>query len=77
MASPGPKPRYPRIERPIAYRPHEKVGAVLKARAATANLTWSEYTEHLVATALGMPECAPRPQPNDSQESLIPDDLDT
>lgn len=76
MAKPGRKPRADRAERPIAYRPHLKVEAALKARAKAAGMSWAEYTEYLVARALDLPECAPQPShPDHGQEALLPDPL--
>lgn len=76
MAKPGPKPRYPRAKKAIAYRPHEQIEAVLKARAKKAGLSWSEYTEYVLGQAFGMPECAPTLAHDDNgQEALLPDPL--
>ena len=76
MAKPGRKPRADRAERPIAYRPHLKVEAALKARAQAADMSWAEYTEFLVARSLGLPEYAPQPStPDNGQEALLPDPL--
>lgn len=75
MARPGPKPRYPRAEKAVAYRPHVRIEAVLKARAKEAGLSWSEYTEYVLGQAFGMPECAPEPtrDSDNGQEALLPD----
>lgn len=77
MAKPGPKPRADRAERPIAYRPHVKVESALKARAEAAGMSWAEYTEYIVAQALGLPDFAPQPttDSNHGQEALLPDPL--
>lgn len=62
----------------MAYRPHVKVGAAIKARAAAAGLTLAEYTEYVMAKHAGLPpECAPQPAPrDDNQEALLPDPYD-
>lgn len=73
-AGPGRTPRYERGNA-ISFRPHVRVAAVLDARAKAAGLSRAEYTEYLIASRFGMPECAPEPQPDtdDGQEPLIPD----
>lgn len=59
----------------MSFSPHERVFAVLDARAKAAGLTRAEYMEYLVATTFGMPEYAPEPHPDtdDGQETLLPD----
>lgn len=59
----------------ISYRPHVRVYDVMNARAAKAGLSRAEYTEYLIAKALGMSDCAPKPERTDdpNQEALLPD----
>ena len=72
----GRPPRYERANA-IAYRPHVRLAPVIEARAKAVGLTRAEYTEYIMAKAVGLPEYAPSPttDPDDGQEALLPDPL--
>ena len=77
MTKPGPKPRKDRSPRPMAFRPHVRVGDVLEARSTALDVSRGIYIEYLVAHALGMGEYAPELSTDDDngQEALLPDPL--